>query len=70
VQADAGFFDLDTPIFEGDVVEVSDPSRGPDGTERRLAAKLDVNGSGQAAVDHTHVKWVVLCRRVRRPFGG
>jgi hypothetical protein len=57
VQADAGFFDLDTPIFEGDVVEVSDARRGPDGTERRLAAKVDVNRSGQAAVDHIHVKW-------------
>ena len=57
VQADAGFFDLDAPIFEGDVVEVSDPRRGPDGAERRFAAKVDVNRSGQAAVDHIHVTW-------------
>lgn len=45
-QADAGFFDLDTPIYEGDVVEMDDP-RG--GTRRLHVTKVDLNdvrGSG------------------------
>lgn len=57
VQAESGFFDLTTPIYEGDVVEVSDPRGGRDGVERRLAVKVDINRSGDAAVDHIHVTW-------------
>jgi len=57
IQADCGFFDLGTPVFDGDVVEVEDFRRGPNGVERRLAAKVDVNDSGSPMVSHIHVHW-------------
>lgn len=56
VQAEKGFFDVDTPIFEGDVVEVADPRR-PEGVERRLAAKVKVNNFGPADMQHISVTW-------------
>lgn len=57
IQPESGFFDLTTPIFEGDVVEVEDLRRGPGGAERRLAEEVHVNDTGSAEVSHINVKW-------------
>src|SRR4051812_735101 len=57
IQGEAGFFEVDTPIFEGDLVEVPDPRRGPDGVERRLARKVKVNNMGSRDMHHVHVEW-------------
>jgi len=57
VQAKTGFFAVDTPIYEGDVVEFPDP-RG--GLARRLAATVDVNnptGPSFRGMEHIHVTW-------------
>jgi uncharacterized protein (TIGR02391 family) len=56
VQAEKGFFDVDTPVFEGDVVEVADPRR-PEGVERRIAAKVKVNNFGPPDMQHISVTW-------------
>lgn len=56
VQGEKGFFDVDTPIFEGDLVEVADPRR-PEGVERRLATKVKVNNMGPTNMQHISVTW-------------
>jgi uncharacterized protein (TIGR02391 family) len=56
IQGEKGFFDVDTPIFEGDLVEVADPRR-PEGVERRLAAKVKLNNFGPADMQHITVTW-------------
>lgn len=54
IQASAGYFDVKTPIYEGDVVEVPDP-RG--GIDRRLAQQVDVNDYGSRSLQHIKVTW-------------
>lgn len=57
IQAKTAFFAVDTPIYEGDVVEFPDP-RG--GMARRVAASVDVNnptGSSFRGMEHIHVTW-------------
>lgn len=54
IQAESGFFDVTTPVYEGDVVEIPDP-RG--GIDRRLAAEVHVNDYGSKQLHHTQVKW-------------
>lgn len=57
IQAKTGFFAVDTPIFEGDIVEFPDP-RG--GVARKVAASVDVNnptGSSFRGMEHIHVTW-------------
>lgn len=57
IQATTGFFAVDTPIYEGDVVEFPDP-RG--GTTKKVAATVDVNnptGSSFRGMQHIHVTW-------------
>lgn len=57
IQAKTGFFAVDTPIYEGDVVEFPDP-RG--GTARKVAAAVDVNnptGPSFRGMEHIHVTW-------------
>jgi hypothetical protein len=54
VQPQAGFFEVETPIYEGDIVELDDP-RG--GTERRLAQEVHVYSSAPQGMAHTEVKW-------------
>lgn len=57
IQAKTGFFAVDTPIYEGDVVEFVDP-RG--GTTQKLASSVDVNnptGSSFRGMEHIHVTW-------------
>jgi uncharacterized protein (TIGR02391 family) len=54
VQPASGFFAIDTPIHEGDIVEVPDP-RG--GTDRRIAAAVNVNDVGPESMRHIEVVW-------------
>lgn len=57
VQAKTAFFAVDTPIYEGDVVEFPDP-RG--GLARKVAANVDVNnstGPSFRGMEHIHVTW-------------
>lgn len=57
IQAKAGFFAVDTPIYEGDVVEFPDP-RG--GLVRKVAASVDVNnptGPTFRGMEQIHVTW-------------
>lgn len=57
IQAKTGFFAVETPIYEGDIVEFPDP-RG--GTTRKLAATVDVNnptGPSFRGMEHIHVTW-------------
>lgn len=58
LQANSGFFDVDTPIYEGDYVEAADP-RG--GTREFYAQKVDVNGGNGSptfeALSHIQAHW-------------
>lgn len=56
IQAKTGFFAVETPIYEGDIVEFADP-RG--GIDRKLAAEVDVNNPGGTLSNmaHIHVTW-------------
>lgn len=57
IQAKTAFFAVDTPIYEGDVVEFPDPRGGP---ARKVAASVDVNnptGSSFRGMEHIHVTW-------------
>ncbi len=57
VQAKTAYFAVDTPIYEGDVVEFPDP-RG--GMARKVAASVDVNnptGSAFRGMEHIRVTW-------------
>lgn len=54
IQAKSGFFDIATPIYEGDIVEFSDP-RG--GTDRKQASEVHVNDFGPEDMRHTKVVW-------------
>lgn len=54
IQPRKGFFAVDTPIYEGDVVVIPDP-RGPD--DRRIAAKVEVFDIGPKNMQHTEVTW-------------
>jgi hypothetical protein len=53
IQAKSGSFAVDTPIYEGDIVEFPDP-RG--GVERKLAAEVDVHNPGGARKSMAHIK--------------
>jgi class 3 adenylate cyclase len=53
IQADSGFFDIDAPVYEGDIVEASDP-RG--GTRRLLVRKLDINQAPSNAKNMSHIQ--------------
>lgn len=57
-QADAGYFDIDTPVYEGDVVEMADP-RG--GTRRMFVTKIDINDvrgrGGFQGMSHIKAHW-------------
>lgn len=57
-QAASGFFDIDTPVYEGDVVELDDP-RG--GTRRMFVTKIDINDvrgrGGFRGMSHIQAHW-------------
>ncbi len=55
VQTKQGFFGLDTPIHEGDVIEEPDPRPGG-GVIRRTVAKVDIH-QGFDEMDHIEVTW-------------
>lgn len=57
IQPKSGFFEVDAPIYEGDIVEVHDPRKGPDGRERRLAVEVSVLSNAPHGMAHTEVKW-------------
>ena len=57
IQPASGFFDVDTPIYEGDIVVVADPRKGPDGRERRLAREVKVNNNAPSNAQHTEAIW-------------
>ena len=54
IQPRTGFFAVDTPIYEGDIVEINDP-RG--GTTRRVAAEVEVYDIGPVDMHHTEITW-------------
>lgn len=54
IQPEGGYFAIDTPIYEGDIVEYADP-RG--GTTRKTAGSVKVYDVGSPPMHHTHVKW-------------
>jgi uncharacterized protein (TIGR02391 family) len=54
IQPKIGFFAVEAPIYEGDIVLVSDP-RG--GIDRRLAGEVNVYNVGSQGMRHTEVKW-------------
>jgi uncharacterized protein (TIGR02391 family) len=55
IQSKTGSFEVDTPIYEGDIVELDDP-RG--GRERRLAAQVDINRvRGHEDMSRIKVTW-------------
>lgn len=54
VQPRSGFFDVTTPVYEGDTIEFADP-RG--GVDRKIAAEVKVNDMGSRQLRHTEVVW-------------
>jgi uncharacterized protein (TIGR02391 family) len=54
IQPETGFFEVDAPVYEGDIVLVADP-RG--GLDRRLAGTVKVYNVGPTHVRHTEVTW-------------
>lgn len=56
IQARTGSFEVETPIYEGDIVELDDP-RG--GRERRLVTDVRINnaGAGRSTMSHTRVEF-------------
>jgi uncharacterized protein (TIGR02391 family) len=54
IQPKMGFFEIEAPIYEGDVVELDDP-RG--GKERRTAARVDIASNAPDGMAHTEVTW-------------
>ncbi len=57
IQPEMGFFEVDAPVYEGDVVLVPDPRGGGGGVERRLAGTVNVYNVGPAHMRHTEVTW-------------
>lgn len=55
VQPDTGYFDFDTPVFEGDIVEMPDPRPGAGGHMRKVASKVDIYDAGR--IQYIHVTW-------------
>lgn len=54
VQPKSGFFGVDTPVYEGDVIEYEDPGCG---TTRVVAADVQVFDVGPPEMRHTQVMW-------------
>jgi uncharacterized protein (TIGR02391 family) len=58
VQPDKGFFEIDTPIHEGDVVEVPDPRAGTVEPRRLMVARVDLHELPQKPfMSHIEVSW-------------
>lgn len=54
IQPGIGLFAVETPIYEGDIVEIPDP-RG--GTTRRIVAEVEIYDVGSVEMQHTEVTW-------------
>jgi len=54
IQPGSGFFPVDAPIYEGNVIEFPD-ARG--GVSRKTASAVKVFDMGSRAVQHTEVEW-------------
>lgn len=57
IQSDSAFFEVDTPIYEGDVIEVPDPRKGADARVPKSVAKVKVNNFGPPDMQHLKVTW-------------
>lgn len=58
IQKNTGSFDVGTPVFTGDFVELPDPRLGPDGVERRYVAKATVlQGAPDASTHRVKAEW-------------
>jgi len=57
IQGKTGSFDVNTPIFEGDWVELPDPRRGESGVELRYAATATVLRGGPENMHRVKVEW-------------
>jgi len=64
VQSKRAFFAVDAPVFEGDVLEVSDP-RG--GVARFEITAVDVHNYGPAHLRHLEAHIAPIVRRGARP---
>ena len=56
IQAKKGLFEVETPIYEGDIVELDDPRGGRD---RRLVAEVNIHKvpRGNQRMNHIEVVW-------------
>ena len=54
IQAESGFFAIDTSIYEGDVMEIPDPHGG---ISRRFVTTVDVHDVGPESMRHIEVGW-------------
>jgi len=66
VQPKKGFFEVDAPVYEGDVVQLPDP-RG--GVDRRHVNQVEWYKTGRPLLDHIEVTWGSAAP-VRRPAIG
>jgi uncharacterized protein (TIGR02391 family) len=57
IQGKTGSFDVNTPVFTGDYVEVGDPRRGEDGVELRYVASARVLTGGPESMHRVKVEW-------------
>jgi len=57
IQGKTGSFDVNTPIFEGDCVELPDPRRGESGVELRCVATATVLRGGPENMHRVKVEW-------------
>ena len=71
IQAKTGFFEIDAPIYNGDIVEVGEDPR--DGSvDRRLVTNhklVQPRGSSFRGMEHTHVEWAQAPAPRVRPSG-
>jgi hypothetical protein len=52
IQPKKGFFEVDAPVYEGDIVEVHEPRQGRDGRERRLVRDVAVLSNAPRGSSH------------------
>lgn len=57
IQSRTGSFDVNTPIFTGDYVELPDPRRGETGVELRFVADAKVLRGGPENIHRVKVEW-------------
>ncbi len=55
VQPGMGFFELNDPIYEGDIIEVADPRAGSGGLQRKHVVSVEVFNLG-SSIDHIEAR--------------